>query len=370
MEFFSNLSWLYSHSALISPLEWIAGLPWTGGRDLGMMLTMGRVMRKAVFAILGLIILTASAPGQGWAEKLFKEGVTYDFGVRPRGSQMDHSFPITNIYAVPLEITISKTSCTCVTASVSKRVLQPRESGTVDVRLDGARFSGPKTYTVQVTVGPQFVSTATLRLTANSRADIVFNPGQVTFGTVTRGQTPVQSIDVEYAGRLDFQISEVLAQEVPYTASISEMYRRPGQVGYRLQVALKADAPVGTHKHYLYLRTNDPASPLVPVLVESNVESSLSVTPSTLSLGEIKTGVPHIRRVVIRGNKNFRILGVQGTGDGIEIEGALPAMEETVHFLTFKCKLDNAGAFRREVKIRTTMQETPITVLIEGNASR
>ncbi len=45
--------------------------------------------------------------------------------------------------------------------------------------MDSKRFVGPKSVTVRVTVGPQFVSTAELRVTANCRADIVCNPARL-----------------------------------------------------------------------------------------------------------------------------------------------------------------------------------------------
>ena len=58
-----------------------------------------------------------------------------------------------------------------------------------------------------------------------------------------------------------------IAIAVPDLAKAAELYRRPWAVGYRLAVTLKADAPAGTSKHDLYLKTNDQASPMVPLLI-------------------------------------------------------------------------------------------------------
>lgn len=328
------------------------------------------IMRNAVLALVMLAIPTASASAQGWAEKLFKDGLTYDFGTRPRGAQLIHRFPITNIYAVRLEITNIKSGCGCATATAEKRILEPRETSFIEVRMDGRRFSGAKTVAIRVTVGPQFVSTAELRVTANARADVVFNPGEVNFGTVTRGQAPTQTVDVEYAGSLAFEVSEVIAKDLPYSVAIKELYRRPGQVGYRLTVALKADAPLGPQKHEVFLKTNDPATPMVPVLVEANVQSSISVTPSLLALGAVKTDTPLIRRVVVRGNQPFRILGIDGVGNGVELGAPLSDKPEAIQFVTLKCQFATPGGFQRELKIRTTLQEAPVAVAIEGSAVR
>jgi Protein of unknown function (DUF1573) len=330
-------------------------------------------MRKAYLAIVALAMASAPASADGWAEKMFKDGLTHDFGVVPRGAQLVHRFTITNIYAVRMEITGIKSGCGCVSASMAKRVLESKESAVLEVRMDGKRFAGPKTVGVSVTVGPEFISTAELKVTANGRTDIVFNPGQVDFGAVGHGQTPLKTIDVEYAGLLDWKVEQVLAKDVPYTAKIEELYRRRtrtgNQIGYRLSVAIKADAPVGTHRHNLYLKTNDPTNSLVPVLIESSVQSLVQVAPPQLDLGAIRTDTQLIRRVVVRGNTAFTIKGVKGTGNGVEI-GEVPDRAATAHFLTFKCQATKEGAFRHELAIETSLQDTPVIVVIEGTASK
>ena len=65
---------------------------------------------------------------------------------------------------------------------------------------------------------------------------IVFNPGQVNFGVVPRGQSPTQSVDVEYAGALDWRVSEIIGSAAPLTVDLKEFERRPGYVGYRVSV--------------------------------------------------------------------------------------------------------------------------------------
>src|SRR5262249_62394826 len=117
-----------------------------------------------------------------------------------------------------------------------------------------------------------------------------FNPGQVSFGVVPRGQTPTQYIDVEYAGVLDWRVSDVEKPAAALDVSCKEQYRRPGQVGYRVAVSLKADAPPGPLKQELFLKTNDPASPLVQLLDASTVQAPLTFIPETVNLGSLQVG--------------------------------------------------------------------------------
>src|SRR5947199_3887453 len=200
-------------------------------------------MRQAVFALLALTAAAPATCAQGWANKLFKNQTTHEFGTVPYGAQLLHRFSITNIYAVPLEISQVRVSCGCVTATPSRKVLPSRETGTIDVTMDARRFKGAKTVTVYVSVGPTYVSTAELRVSANSRADVVFNPGQVNFGNVARGQTPSQPVDVEYAGTDDWRITEVLTRGSPFDVELREVYRQSGvNAGYQVKVTLKPDA--------------------------------------------------------------------------------------------------------------------------------
>ncbi len=329
-------------------------------------------MRSALLAVAVVALAAAAAPAQqptAWAEKMFDGKLTHDFGSVPRGAQLFYPLKITNIYAVRMEITGIKPGCGCVTADPVKRVLEPRESTTININMDTRRFTGPKTVGIRVSVGPDYISSAELKVSATSRADIVFNPGEVSFGTVVRGQTPTQTIDVEYAGALAWQVSEVIAKDLPLDVSIKELYRRPGQVGYQVRVTLKSDAPVGPLKADLFLKTNDPASPLVPVLVEANVQSAVTVAPPVLALGAVEVGKPLTRRVVVRGSRPFRVLGVDGTGGGITLEGNPAGTAAPVQIVTFKCQFDQAGDFKRELKIRTDLQDVPVSVTIEGTAT-
>lgn len=323
--------------------------------------------RNAALAMIALAWGAAVAPAQddNWANKLFKGTTGHDFGSVPKGAQLYHRFTMTNIYAVPLEITNVRTSCGCVTPTTSAQTLQPRETAYLDIKMDTRVFTGPRTVSVYVTVGPQFISTATLRVSANSRSDVVFNPGQISFGVVSRGETPSQSIDVEYAGTLDWKVSEVVKNGAPLDVSLEEVYRRPGQVGYRVRATLNRDAPAGQLKQELLLKTNDPASPLVPVLVEGTVQASLTVVPSPVSLGQPKVGETLTQRIVVRGARNFRVVGVDGLGEGLDVD--IPTKAASIQILTLHVKPGKAGEFRRKLDIKTDLEkEGPVTVSVEG----
>ena len=81
--------------------------------------------RKALLAFIVAASAATAAPAQNWAEKMFPDGIADDFGVVPHGAQLFHQFKITNIYAVRMEITSITPGCGCVTATASRRILEP-----------------------------------------------------------------------------------------------------------------------------------------------------------------------------------------------------------------------------------------------------
>jgi hypothetical protein len=328
--------------------------------------------RKALLAVIVVVAAATASPAQkdqNWAEKMFPDGVVHDFGVVPHGAQLFHRFNITNIYAVRMEITSIVPGCGCITAAASKRVLEPNEKATLDVNMDARRFVGGKTVIIRVTVGPEFTSSAEVKVTALSRADVVFNPGDVGFGAVDHGQAVSQTVDVDYAGPLDWHISElVLTKNEPFDAALVEAYRKPGKIGYQIKVTLKKDAPPGPVRETVYLKTSDPTAPLLPLLVTGEVQSALSVSPTKLNLGGVRVGETVLKKVVLRGAKAFRVLGVDGMGEGVALD-AEPGAAAPVQTLTFKCKFGEAGDFKRELKVKTDVQDDPVTVTLEGSAT-
>jgi hypothetical protein len=105
----------------------------------------------------------------------------------------------------------------------------------------------------------------------------------------------------------------------------------------------------------------------VPLLVEANVQPAVSLSASSFNLGkEVKLGEAVTRRVVIKGTKPFKVLGVEGLGDDITID--LPKEAAPQHILAIKCQFTKAGDFKRELKIKTDLQEAPLIVTVEGSA--
>jgi hypothetical protein len=325
-------------------------------------------MKNLALALAVSILGTLSAFGQQqpwhW-EQFFKDGLTHDFGSVPKGTQLFYRFKMKNIYAVPLEVS-ARVGCHCVSVNPTSQVLQPRQEGFLDCTMDTSRLSGYKSVNIYITVGPEYVSSTTLRVSSTTRTDVVVNPGQINFGLVPRGQaTPAQRIDVEYAGILDWRVNEVVKPDPSLDVTCKELYRRRGQVGYQVAVAIKPEAPPGPFRHEIFLKTNDPAGPLVPILVEANIQASLNVAPPVVRLGNLKVGESVTKLVIVGASKPFHISTVEGQGDGVQVD--LPAASTQTQVLKVKFHPTKVGEVHRQLQIKTDLgQESTASVMLEG----
>jgi hypothetical protein len=323
---------------------------------------------------LAIACSASSAQNREWADKLFKDNTSHDFGNVPRGGVLSYKFTLTNIYAVPLEITGTRVSCGCVTVTPSSLKIGAKETATIDVTMDARRFTGQKTVSIYITVGPQFTSTATLQVSANSRADVVLNPGSVNFGIIAAGQAPQQSIDVEYAGAMDWKVESVKPADdrAPLEVTFQKLYGRQGGVaafesGYRISVKVKPGAPPGSFRWELLAQTNDKDSPNVPILVEATVQAALTANPGAVKFPIVKVGQEASFNVALTGRKPFKVTGVEGAGDGLTVD--YKPDTATTRVLTLRWKPEKGGEFQREVQIKTDLEDGgAVTINVKGTA--
>ncbi|HMO34557.1 MAG TPA: DUF1573 domain-containing protein [Gemmatales bacterium] len=294
------------------------------------------------------------------AGKMFGE-MKHDFGVVPRGSQLHHRFQWRNTSDKPLELVEYQRSCGCTTVSITPRVVEPGAIGVIDMLMDTKPFAGEKTVNLNLVFGPSKLFSAQYQIKAFSRGDIVYNPGQFQFGVISEGATPTGKLDIEYAGSQDFKITGIAEKPEGLDIPITEAYRRPGAVGYTIAATLGTDVPSGDYKKTIQLRTNDPNNPILPVLVDATIRPSLTVVPDKLFYGTVKAGGMMNRRITLRSTVAFRVLEVEGQGQGISV--SVPNSTASVHSLLIQWRPVDVGELKAELRILTDNEKFPVIVL-------
>lgn len=323
--------------------------------------------------IVPLALAAQPAPPAGtpqvfvpWANKLFKKDsppavLVHDFGTVPHGTMLTQKFTFTNIYDVPLQIIDVRKSCTCLDADPPQRVLQPNESAELVVTMNAAKFNGPNAQTFYVTFGPQYVSTAVIRVQANSRADVQLTPGHVNFGVVQQGAKASQAVSIKYVGKAkDWKVTDVVKPTGPLEVQLTDA-KGPE---FQITVSLKADAPAGTILEPITLKTNDPTAALLQFNVAAVVQAPITVAPEKVKFEGVKVGQEQTQKVILRATKAFKVEAVPDAGDGLTVE-PFPA-SAPVQIVTVKFKPVGIGSWKRELKLKTDLGEAPLTVELEA----
>jgi hypothetical protein len=298
--------------------------------------------------------------------------ITHNFGEVPHGTLCVQKFTVTNIYDVPMQVTDVRKSCTCLDYVPLTKILQPNETAEFTVTMNTGKFVGLNAQTFYVTFGPKYVSTAVIRVQATSRTDVSLNPGGVAFGTVPQGSRASQSVSVKYSGRSrDWKLTEVSPVQGPFEVKFTEVSRGGplrGGAEYQVEVTLKPNAPPGPISEQVGIKTTDPTHPVVQIAVTGTIAAPIELAPNRIRFDAVAVGDSASQRVLVRAAKPFRILAVEGAGDGLTAEHATGEAPLQVHFLTVKFNPKAAGAVNRPLLIKTDLDGGTATLPVEAEA--
>jgi hypothetical protein len=329
---------------------------------------------------------TAAPPQNPWANKFFLPDIAtnreqpapaqivHNFGEVPHGTLCTQKFTITNIYDAPMQITEVRKTCTCLDFIPVSKTLKPNETADFTVTMNTGKFAGSNTQTFYVTFGPKYVSTAVIRVSATSRADVNINPGGVSFGAVPLGTRSSQSVTIKYSGRSrDWKLTEVVPVQGPFEVKLTEVSRGGplrGGAEYQVDVTIKPTAAPGPISEQISIKTSDSTNPIVQLVVTGSIAAPLELAPNKIRLDPVAVGQSTSQRVSVRAAKPFTVLGIDGAGDGITVEppalGIPGAPIPNVQVITVKFDPTVPGTVNRVIRIRTDLEGGTATLPVEA----
>jgi hypothetical protein len=325
------------------------------------------VRRVFQWLVVAILLGSSSAGAQEWARKIFNK-TSHDFGTVAKGSKQEYAFEFTNIYKEELHVASVRSSCGCTTPRVTNYTLKTFEKSQVIAVYNTGSFDGAKNATVTVVFDRPYPAEVQLYVSGYIRRDVVFHPGVVDFGSVPLGAGKQTTIQVNYAGRGDWEIVDVRSANQHLEVELQPTERAFGRVGYKMTVYLKTDAPAGFIQDQLTLVTNDEGAKHVSLPVEGQVVSPLSVRPASLFLGNLAPGETVKKRLVVKGHKPFRIVEVKSDGEGFQFDKPSEERKE-LHFVTFEFKAGSTPAdIAHKIQIVTDMGDG-LTVECQATAT-
>ncbi len=323
-----------------------------------------RTMGAAIIFLAAAAGTVETARAQSWADNLFVEH-GHDFGPVPRGAVVRHDFVMTNRLKEPLTILDVRASCGCTSGRASATQLAPGQSARVEAQMDTRNFVGRKATKLIITImtASGQSAEAQVAVVSNILPDIVLNPGTIDFGSLAKGQSPRLSMTIERLGSPEWRFTRMTATGSllkSVDARLDELERSPSRVAYQLTVTLKPTASAGYLRDDIRILTNDPESPMVPVLVTAQIQGTLTASPSTLAMGRASGGAAQ-GRFLIRSTKPFAIKNLEGSGDGFTIT-ADDAASKPLHIVTVTyhtTETSMRGDLRRTFQVTSDLADEP-----------
>ncbi len=255
----------------------------------------------------------------------------HDFGSVARAAKTEHRFEIHNPFKQPMHLSSISASCGCTTPIIETQTIQPGETGSVLARFNTGTFSGDRKASLNLTIDQPTFMQVQLNVKGYIRTDIVINPGELNFGTVPEGEAKEIEANLEYAGRSDWKITGLQTNATFLSATFEETQRSGGRVAYKIKAKLSPDGLTGNQSTMITLQTNDNRLKSVPLAVNAQIQAPLSVSPTSVALGEMKPGQPITQRILVKGTQPFQILAVQVPDMQVDFEPSQEA--KAIQFL-------------------------------------
>lgn len=323
-------------------------------------------MRSLVIACgLAAALCGPYLPAQSISDVISSNQRSHDFGAVARASKAEHRFQLYNPFNGNLVIQSVRTSCGCTTAVVEDHSIAPGETGSLLARFNTDRYTGEKKATITVSITQPIRTELQLNVRGYIRTDVVLHPGEAAFGSVPEGSSAHLKMELNYAGRSDWEIRSVTSPFPFIRTEFTELSRGGGRVQYEVSVELKESAPEGFLSNQLVIHTNDKRLKTVPILLTAKVEKPLQTSPSSIALGSVKPNESVAQRVTLTGKSEFTVLDIQC--DIADIRFDPPAKASRVHVLRalITPRLPEEfveGELKGVISVHTDLSDHPIEI--------
>lgn len=315
-------------------------------------------MRTLVAAAI-VIAAWASTASATQLSGLFKT-TNHDFGTVARAAKTEYRFTFDNPYNQTIQVRSVRTSCGCTTPTVETEIVPPGGRGSILAKFNTGTHTGSRSATLTVTFDKPTFSEIQLHVKGYIRSDVVFQPGEAAFGNMMQGTSKSIEVGVDYAGKPAWKINQVTSSDSFITVVPTEVSRQNGRVRYNLVVSMSGGAPVGPLESELVVHTNDRNLTTVPLRLMANIAPEISVSPQTLSLGDIVQGAPIKQLIVLKGHQPFLIKSIESRE--FDIEAKLSEESKTLHALPMIITpktVDFGKEVKGKITFSTDLREKP-----------
>jgi Abnormal spindle-like microcephaly-assoc'd, ASPM-SPD-2-Hydin/HYDIN/CFA65/VesB-like, Ig-like domain/Cep192 domain 4 len=312
-----------------------------------------------------------STPGAG---VLAASATTLAFGSVPMGSSAVQSLSVTNTGTSAVDVTQATISGAgfSVTSGNGAATLAVGQSATIQVQFAPASSTAATGSLVVTSDASNPTLTIALSGTA-AEPGISVTPSSVSFGNVADGTTATQAITLKNTGTADLVISSdsVTGTGFGVTGFTAQTLTANSSMTFN---ATFAPTSTGTVSGSISVSTNLAGSPTTIPLSGTGTQAGMSVTPSSVSFGNVADGTTATQGIVLKntGTANLIVSSESVTGTGFSVTGFTAQTLAPSSTMTFNAVFTpaSAGAASGSISVSTNLTGSPTTIPLSGTGTQ
>ncbi len=285
---------------------------------------------------------------------------TYNFGRIQKGQPVVHNFTFTNNGNEKLVITNVQSACSCTVAITSSKELLPGATGKIEVTFDSAGYLGPITKTITVMDNDPAKPAVVLTLTGEVVTDIMITKTALFFGSIKKGQTQQQSVDI-FIYNPSVKIRSVTSTK-PYikVSTFSQFISQE-----TINVSVLPDAGYGPLNANILIFSSNKEQPVLQIPVIGNIVGDILLNPDEVNFGVVNSASGHGEKdlyLYTRPQREFSITKITVTPDIVHVKTIKQNQGSYKLELTLK-PAKTMGNIHGKITVRTTMKTMPVIVI-------
>jgi Protein of unknown function (DUF1573) len=323
-------------------------------------------MRLILFYFLLLCFVSLNGAVAGESAESLSANHIHDFGALKQGSQVSHTFAITNNGSTPVTIRDVNLSLPGMTARF-KREIPPGEVGKITVNWNTSSVSGKVEGQAEVHLDDPAQSNLKFRLRALIKPSLEIAPTAVFF-SIYNGESSEQRVRVVNNEDTPVRIVKLEADGDHFSADLRVAH--PGKA-YEIVVTVPSTTPAGRYLEAIYLHTDHSTFPRLRLPVNVLVKTDLYASPSTIDFGMIRLEQlkknPKLLTEIVAIRKrhgDFRITSIESDLPMLEVlqstQGASQIIRLDIGIVAEQVK---PGKMSGELRIKTDDRDFPELII-------
>lgn len=218
----------------------------------------------------------------------FEERV-YDFSIAGQQEKINHNFWFMNAGKGLLIIKAVKTSCGCVATLLSSEEVPSGATGVIEANFETGKHEGRQIETIYVSSNDPDEPEIELEITGVVKTKVAIDPEFLYFGDVEKGKTVTKTIRLIQIDERQLGLNRVEVAKEYFVARASG-FRDERHKGFKIDIVLRPDAPIGRFTEVMTLHTSLNRRPRIDVPIVGNILGRIRVKPQMVSLGTLKKG--------------------------------------------------------------------------------